>query len=244
VPTTVEVKFSKGYVADALTGEAINLITPDTFFIGKLYFIVTAPEGTKFEIKDYVKSGSKKYYDPTKKTFTCVYNHVNEERTFGSTVWEGDEVQSYLGITSDTVIEVGQEIWYQGQKIAEGSARANFTVCPTIEPAVIIDKVQVMDRDTLMPTSKIEKGRDYYFQVEFRVKGSPGAKFKVMWYVPTPQGYFTLDEKEWTLRDCNRDYKSYRTASQYAVTGEWLIDMVKKNIGIVNRIDVYCKISW
>jgi len=210
VPTTVEVKFNKGYVADALTQEKIDVITPDTFFIGKLYFIVTAPEGTKFEIRDYVKSGSKKYYDPTKKTFTCTFNHVNYERTFGATVWEGGEVQYYLGITSDTVIEVGQEVWYQGQKIAEGSVQANFAMYPPVEPDIIIDRVLVMDAETLTPVSEIASDRNYYFQVELRAKGSPGVEYKIKFYVPTPRGYFTLMDATWTFKDYKKDYDTYR----------------------------------
>ncbi|MHC1625355.1 MAG: hypothetical protein ACXQS2_05085, partial [Methermicoccaceae archaeon] len=58
------------------------------------------------------------------------------------------------------------------------------------------------------------------------------------------QGYFTLMDATWTFKDYKEDYDTYRVATGYAVTGKWIIDMVKANIGYVSEIDVCCKFDW
>jgi len=242
-PSTVEVKFDRGVVRDAVTREVVDKITSETIFDLDMDWIVTAPAGTTFNVVQFAKAGSKVYRADVG-TFTLPVHYYGEPYSFGSIGWKGSALQAWLGITSSTTIELGQEVYYQGELIASGSVSVPLEVYPPIEPDIIIDEVLVMDNETLMPVSKIVSDRDYYFQVKFRARGSPGVEYHIQFYVPKPQGYFTLMDVTWTFRDYKKDYETYSIATPYAVSGKWIIDMVRMNIGDVSEIDVCCKFEW
>jgi len=241
-PTTVEVRFKEAVAYKVPEMTPITTITPDMQVSVSFKWIVTAPAGTKFTVEQYARAGSKEYVESFETGLQ--YHMYGEEWSTPTLVWEGGNLQAWLEIAQNTTVEIGQRIYYEGKLLAQGSVTLSFEVCPEIPPEVIVDNVEVIDRSTHIPVTQIEDDKEYYFRTAVRVKGSPGTKFHFTWYVPTPQGYFTLAEKEWTLTDCELEYDTYRIPSDYAVTGKWIIDMVMANIGYVSEIDVCCTVDW
>ncbi len=241
-------KFSHVEFRDAITREELSVIYPTTFVEPWFYYYATAKTGEKVGIRNIIEdvNTGRRYVSSTRTTYGFVRDYNNELWNPGATIWKGGEIQSRLGITKDTTVRFIDELYdpNTGAILARGVGTIPFKVMTPVTPDVIIDKVLIMDAETLRPVSEVRIDRNYYFQVHFRVKGSPPLTFKVRWDAVEGNKSFLLGEKNWELRSYEPEYDEEWTATGYAVTGKWLIDMVNKNFTDHSKINVCCKIEW
>lgn len=225
-PTTVSAKFMSGEVREFTTLQPLSSITPESMFDFEICWELTAPMGTKLQFKFYMEGNGKRYYLGTTTTSTLVRHYYGEKFCQNSVAIRGGEVQANLGITSGTTVTFGTEMYYEGRLLSTATVSIPFVVSgtPPVEPDVVIEKVKLMDADTLFETTTINPDKYYYFEADVKLKGKGGDKFTFSFYVINKKrekvGIASVD---YTLKKYCSDWCSERVSYPYSVAGSWIL---------------------